>query len=162
MWNRLLLAIDQFDTGEAALDFTTGLASSTGADVSVFHVRELPKVLRVPPLESIADARLLVTAAVLRLRDAGIDTEGRFCSSRGESVANRVVDEASRRKCDAIVLGSRRLRGVNRIAAWGVRERVVRLSTLPVVVAPTPLGKLRPLRSGPGVSDPENVRLRRR
>jgi nucleotide-binding universal stress UspA family protein len=162
MWNRLLLAIDQFGTGEAALDFTTGLACRWRAEVTVFHVRELPRVLRIPSLESVDEARSLVASAVLHLRSAGLDAEGRLCSARGESVANHIVDEASRWKCDAIVLGSRRLRGFSRLSAWGVRERVLRLSPLPVIVAPTPLGKPGSWRSGPGLSDLESVRLRRR
>ncbi len=162
MWNRLLLAIDQFDTGEAALDFTAGLASGSEAEVTVFHVRQLPRILRIPPLESATDPRSLVTAAVVHLRGVGIDARGRLRSARGDSVADHIVDEAWRWKCDAIVLGSRRLRGFSRLSAWGVRERVLRLSPLPVIVAPTPLGKLGTLRSGPGVIDPETAHLRRR
>jgi hypothetical protein len=41
--------------------------------------------------------------------------------------------------CDAIVLGTRRLRGLDRLSGRGVRERVLRLSPLPVIAAPTPL-----------------------
>lgn len=163
MWDRLLLAMDQFDSGQAALDFTTGLAASSGADVRVFHARELSKSTRVPPLETVTDAHYLVDEAVFRLRLASIGAEGRACSAREEQVASRIVDEASQWRCDAIVLGSRRLRGISRLSGWGVRERILRLSPLPVIVTPTPLlnRKHRPIGSVPDAIDPDEARLRR-
>jgi len=139
MWKHLLLAIDQFDSGQAALDFTTGIAAGSGADVRVFHARELSKFARVPPLETVADAQLLVDEAVCHLGVANVVAVGRTCSIREEHVADRIVEEARRWRCDAIVLGSRRLRGVSRLSGWGVRERVLRASPLPMMVAPTPL-----------------------
>ena len=86
MRDRLLLAIDQFEPGQAAVDFTIGLAAKSGANVTVFHVRELSKSLRVPPIETLADAHLLVDHTVLRMQVAGVATEGHLCSSR-EDVA---------------------------------------------------------------------------
>ena len=138
MRDRLLLAIDQFEPGQAAVDFTIGLAAKSGANVTVFHVRQLSKSLRVPPIETLADAHLLVDHAVLRMQVAGVATEGYFCSSR-EDVAKVIVDESSYRKCDAIVLGSLRLRGLHRMGGGGVRERVLKHSPLPVIVTPTAL-----------------------
>ena len=41
-------------------------------------------------------------------------------------------------ECQAIVLGSRRLHGIGRLSGRGVRERVLRLSSLPVLVGPAP------------------------
>ncbi|MGO9558807.1 MAG: universal stress protein [Acidimicrobiales bacterium] len=139
MWNRLLLAIDQFDSGQVALAFTCQLARDHGADVRVLHVHELPMNARVPPLESGSQARLLVDEAVFTLRLAGVGAEGRASSVRGDAVARVIAAEAAEWHCDAIVLGSRRLRGIDRLSGRGVRERVVRLSPLPVVAAPTPV-----------------------
>ncbi len=138
MWDRLLLAIDQFEPGGAALDFTKGLATA-GQSVWVFHVRELTRFAGVPPLEAPVDAKFLVDSAVLSLHLAGISAEGRALNAQVESVARHIVEESRERKCDAIVLGSRRLRGLSRLAGWGVRENVLRLSPLPVLVAPTSL-----------------------
>jgi nucleotide-binding universal stress UspA family protein len=139
MRDRLLLAIDQFEPGQAAVDFTIGLAAKSGASVTVFHVRELSRSLRVPPLETLGDAQLLVEHTVLRMQVAGIATEGHLCSARDEEVAKRIVQEASRRMCDAIVLGSLRLRGLHRVSGHGIRERVLQNSPLPVIVTPTTL-----------------------
>jgi len=53
MLNRLLLALDQFDTGQAALEFTGQVAHATHASVRVLHVRELEMLGRVPALETV-------------------------------------------------------------------------------------------------------------
>ncbi|MGO8871142.1 MAG: universal stress protein [Acidimicrobiales bacterium] len=137
MWDRLLLAIDQFESGRAAVDFTALVANRSGADVRVLHVRELPRSMRVPPLETAPDAQFVVDTAVFRLRMAGVGAEGRVCSAHDEDVAGRIVEESAQWGCDAIILGSHRLRGLGRIAGGGVRERVLRLSPLPLIVAPT-------------------------
>jgi nucleotide-binding universal stress UspA family protein len=134
--NRLLLAIDQFEAGDAAVDFTIGHATQSGADVVVLHVRELPPTLRVPPLESAGAARDLVTLTVLRMRDAGVAARGLVFSAREDTVARRIVEVAVDEQCAGIVIGSRRLRGIRRLSGTRVRERVVRTSHLPVIVAP--------------------------
>jgi nucleotide-binding universal stress UspA family protein len=140
MRSRLLLAIDQCEPGQAAVDFAIGLAATSKSDVQVLHVRELSNSLRVPPLESAAEARVLVEETVHRLQTAGIAAEGETCSERESNVARRIVEEAARRRCNAIVLGSLRLRGLRSIMGHGTRERVLKMSPLPVIVAPPVLG----------------------
>jgi nucleotide-binding universal stress UspA family protein len=138
MWDRLLLAMDQYESGQTALEFTAGLAAAMGTTVRVIHVRELSGTARVPPLETPAEAGALVDQAVFSLRLAGIGAEGRACSLPEDQVARRIVDESLYWMCDAIVLGTRRLRGINRLSGRGVRDRILRLSPLPWFAAPTP------------------------
>jgi hypothetical protein len=90
---------------------------------------------RVMPLETPADAENLVRDSVLSLGTSGVAAEGRFASTLEDQVARRIVDEAVYWECQAIVLGSRRERGIARLSGRVVRERVLRLSTLPVLVA---------------------------
>jgi nucleotide-binding universal stress UspA family protein len=134
MMKRLLLAIDQSENRQAAVDFTIGLGASSEVEVQVLHVRELSTSLRVPPLETSSEAELLVQETVDRLQAAGIAAEGEACSARETQVARRIVDVATRRMCDAIILGSVRLRGFQSLMGHGVRERVLKLSSLPVIV----------------------------
>jgi nucleotide-binding universal stress UspA family protein len=137
--NHLLLAIDQSDAGEAAIDFTIGYASLSAAEVTVLHIRELSPMLRVPPLESATMARELVERSVAALREAGIAATGLISTAREDAVARRIVDVAIEERCAGIVLGSFRSRGFHRLTGRGVRERVLRTSHLPVVVAPPAL-----------------------
>jgi len=137
--NHLLLAIDQFEAGQAAVDFTIGLTSLSDPHVTVFHVRELSPMLRVPPLETIDEASAMVQESVTRILRAGVSTDGLICSAREDAVARCIVEAAGEQWCNGIVLGSTRLRGIHRLSARGVRERVMRESPLPVFVAPPAL-----------------------
>ena len=136
MGTRLLLAIDQDAPGQAAVDFTIDLASTFDSDVYVFHVREVPSSLGVFPLESAGEAQVLVEETVNRLESAGIAAEGEVCSEHKSRVAVLIVEEACKRKCDVIVLGSLRLRGLKSVIGHGTRERVLKMSSLPVIVTP--------------------------
>jgi nucleotide-binding universal stress UspA family protein len=90
-------------------------------------------------LETPDEANSLVEQAVFALRLAGVGAEGRACSLPEDQVARRIVEESLYWVCDAIVVGTRRLRGVSRLSGHGVRDRILRLSPLPVIAAPTPL-----------------------
>jgi nucleotide-binding universal stress UspA family protein len=136
VWDRLLCAIDQFESGQAALDFVAGVASANDASVRVLHIREVPRMARALPLESPAEADELVRDAVQKLGMRGVAAEGRSCSALREHVGWRIVHEAQLWECQAIVLGSRRLHGIGRLSGRGVRERVLRLSSFPLLIGP--------------------------
>lgn len=150
MLDRLLFAIDQYDSGQTALGFVASTARATNAEVRVLHFREFTKWARVPPLETVADAEHLVEEGVFCLRLAGVGAEGRTLSVPEDEIPRRIVDESRYWVCDAIVLGSRRLHGLEKLSGRGVRDRVLRLSPLPVIVAPAPATSRshRPARRG--------------
>ena len=159
MWDRLLLAIDQSPSGGAALSFAAGLAGSACAGVVVLHVRERQPSLRVPPLETLAEARALVADAVEELGRDGIAARSVIRSGEPHEVASTIASEAAVWSCDAIVIGSTRHRGLRRINGSGVRERLIRRTVLPVLLAPPALqcrNRL-PVRRPP---DHESVRNR--
>jgi nucleotide-binding universal stress UspA family protein len=137
MWSSLLFALDQFESGQRALEFASDLAAANGCSVRVLHIREFSHMGRLPPIETQADAAELVADAVFRLRMRGVGAGGRSRASLRDRVAERIVEEAMFHECDAIVLGSRRLHGYARLSAQGVRERVLRFSELPLLIAPT-------------------------
>jgi nucleotide-binding universal stress UspA family protein len=139
MWSRLLLAIDQYDSGQIALQFTIGMARNIGTDVRVIHVREVSRLSAVLTLENSHEAHSLVEKALVSLRMAGVNAEGRIRTLPEGRVAHAVVEESAIHGSDAIVLGARRLSGISRVSGRGVRERILRVSALPVIVAPSPL-----------------------
>ena len=136
MLSRLLLALDSFEAGEVALDYTAGLAGALGSVVRVIHVRDVPRSVRMPPLETPEDVIELVGDAVLQLRQRGVDADGVARSCFSDNVARRIVEESIAWNADAIVAGSRRLRGFGRLNAEGLRDRIQRLSSLPMLIAP--------------------------
>jgi nucleotide-binding universal stress UspA family protein len=137
MWSSVLFALDQFESGQRALEFVSDLAVANDCSVRVLHVREFSHLGRVPPIETQVDADELVAHAVFRLRMCSVGAAGRARSSLRDRVAERIVEEAMYHECDAIILGSRRLHGYVRLSAQGVRERVLRLSDVPLIIAPT-------------------------
>jgi nucleotide-binding universal stress UspA family protein len=139
MWSRILLAIDQYDSGLTALEFTIGVARAMRIEVRVLHVREVSRLSAVLTLEAPDEADALVEQAVTSLGLAGVAAVGRVRTLPEDRVAHGVVQESAAYGCDAIVLGARRLRGISRVSGRGVRERVLRSSPLPVIVAPGPL-----------------------
>jgi nucleotide-binding universal stress UspA family protein len=134
----ILLAVDQYDSGQIAVEFTAGLARSIGTDIRVIHVREVSRLSPMLALEAPDEGHALVEQVVTSLRNAGVRADGRLRTLPEHRVANGIVDESARYGCDAIVLGARRLRGLSRMYGRGVREQVLRLSALPVIVAPIP------------------------
>jgi nucleotide-binding universal stress UspA family protein len=163
VWDRLLFAIDQFESGQSALEFVAGVASANDASVRVLHIREVPRMARVLPLETPGEAKDLVRQTVSSLQLFGVPSEGRSCSVLQERVARRMVEEAMLWECQGIVLGSRRLHGISRLSGRGVKERILRLSSLPVLVAPAAEsnGVFWPPRFGPNREHPEAVTGRR-
>ena len=91
VWDRLLCAIDQFESGQTALDLVAGVASANGASVRVLHIREVPKMARVLPLESPAEAEELVRDAVLSLQGTRHRSRGTvtFRAARSGRTADR-------------------------------------------------------------------------
>ena len=138
MLNRILLALDSSDSGQVALSFAIALSGPEAA-VRVVHVNEFQLGGRGLTVETADEATALVVDALTELHRAGITATGLASVATCLGVADHLVAEADRWSADVIVLGSRRRRGVRRMLGQGVRERVLRLTCLPVLTAPAPL-----------------------
>jgi nucleotide-binding universal stress UspA family protein len=138
MFQRLLLAIDGSPAGPVATSLAIAVASQ-GTAVHVVHVNQYQAGGRGLTVETGDEACRPVYDAVTELLAAGVQATGFVCTTTCFGVADRIVAEADRWAADAIVLGSCRRRGSRRLLGQGVRERVVRLSQLPVLTAPAPL-----------------------
>ncbi|MGD1011059.1 MAG: universal stress protein [Acidimicrobiales bacterium] len=137
MQNTYLLAVDQFDSTETALEFAASLVVATASEIRVVHVREVPAVRGgALPLETTEDARAVIEHALAFLTGRGIRASGRVVTGLETQVPAIIVQEAADRECQAIIMGSRRLHGLGRLAGHGVRSHVLRLTVLPVMTAP--------------------------
>jgi nucleotide-binding universal stress UspA family protein len=139
MFTRLFLAIDDAPGSDVATAFATALARHHGASVHVFHVNEYLVGGRGLTLRTQADAKDLLTGTVHQLRDAGITATGSSVRATYRDVPSRIAAAARERGSDAIVLGSERHRRLGRLFSANVRGRVMRLTSLPIVTAPSPL-----------------------
>ena len=150
--DRLLCAIDQFESGQSVLDFAAGIAATNDASIRLFHIRELSRMARVMPLETPADAEGLVRDAVLSLGTFGVAAEGRSASALEDHVARRIVEEAMHWDCQAIVLGPGGCAGSpgSRVAACGSAPSGSRLSRCLLLPLPSATGSTGLPGSGPG------------
>jgi nucleotide-binding universal stress UspA family protein len=142
MFTRILLAIDDSDSSEAAVSFATALAVQSSAAVRVVHVNEYLVGGRGFTVRTQAEAIEHLETAVNTLRAAGIPTEGVLYLTNAFGVDLRIANSAHDWSADVIVLGSRRQRRFGhfgRFAGKGIRERVISLTSLPVLTAPSPL-----------------------
>jgi nucleotide-binding universal stress UspA family protein len=148
MFERFLLAIDDSPASQVETSFAIALARQHQASVRVFHVNEYLFGGRGVTVESRAEASRLVSDVVDQLREAGIEASGIWAVATCFNVANRISEEAAQCSANAILLGSHRHRHLGRLFNRGVRERVTRVTSLPVLTAPSPL-KLSRRRQGP-------------
>jgi nucleotide-binding universal stress UspA family protein len=139
MFTRLLLAIDDSPGSEVATAFAIALARHHAASVHVFHVNEYLVGGRGLTLRTHAEAADLTTDAVHQLRAAGVRATGSSVRATYREVPSRIAAAARDRGCDAILLGSERHRRLGRLFSPNVRSRTTRLTSLPVVTAPSPL-----------------------
>jgi nucleotide-binding universal stress UspA family protein len=139
MFTRLLLAIDDSEGSEVATVFTAAYAQPSGASVHVFHVNEYLVGGHGLTLLREAEAAALVSGALEQLRTAGVDVSASVALASYRDVAARIAGAAHEREVDAIVLGSERQRRFGRLFSGRVRERTTGLTSLPVLIAPSPL-----------------------
>jgi nucleotide-binding universal stress UspA family protein len=139
MFTRILLAIDDSDSSEAAVSFATAMAKQSSASVRVVHVNEYLVGGRGFTVRTQAEAIQHLEGAVDALRAAGVPTEGALYLTSSFSIDRRIANSAHDWSADVIVLGSRRQRRFSRFAGKGIRERVISLTSLPVLTAPSPL-----------------------
>jgi nucleotide-binding universal stress UspA family protein len=140
MFTRILLAIDDSPSSEAAVSFAIALAGQSSGAVRVVHVNEYLVGGRGYTVETQAEAIGHLEKAVSVLRAAGIPTEGSLYVSNCFGVQSRIASAASDWSADVILLGSRRRRRFSWFGGKGMRERVTDLTPLPVLTAPPPLG----------------------
>jgi nucleotide-binding universal stress UspA family protein len=139
MFQRLLVAIDGTERADITLSFATALAKERGAVVHLFYVNELAVGTGGMPLLTNEEAVALLTRAAEQLRAEGIRVTGSARRASYRQVPQRIATAADEFAADAIVLGSRRRNRVLRLFSRRVRERTVRLTSLPVIMAPAPL-----------------------
>ncbi len=139
MFERILLAIDETPAGEMAVSFATALARGNGSSVHVVHVNLVLLGGRGVTLETYEQAGRVQATAVDHLHAAGVEATGEAFAATSFALATRIARVAAAVDADVVVLGSHRRRRLGRMASRGVRERLSRATSLPVVTAPPPL-----------------------
>jgi nucleotide-binding universal stress UspA family protein len=110
-FERILLASEGRTISDATIARVIELAKRGGASVHVFSVARvhgvafgLPNPGLLPTKREWAEQREIVSTAVKRLRRRGIEAEGHVLGTR--KATKRILEEAAREGCDAIVMAA--------------------------------------------------------
>jgi nucleotide-binding universal stress UspA family protein len=107
----VLLASEERDIPQKAIDLAARMAKRSNAPVHVFSVARVwgtsfgfPNPGLLPTKKEWDRQRYVVDKAVARLERKGVKARGRVIGTR--AAAKRIVREAQRLSCDAIVMGA--------------------------------------------------------
>ncbi len=137
---RILFPVDGSDLAAAALPAVEEIARGFGSEVLALHVQPEPDLFvfgraGVDPVQVTPPEPESVTAPILeRLKGAGIRAVGR--EARGDA-ASRILDAAQSESVDLIVISTHGRTGVSRWVLGSVTEKVLRGSTVPMLVVRT-------------------------
>jgi len=136
MFSRILVAIDEPERREDALDLVRQVATEGLSEVRVLHLRERElSGYAWHSRENRDQASFAAEAAVFELRMEGFSAGGGYRHAVVDRVAEAIIDEAKVFDADLIVLGKPR-RGEFKTRLFGsVTIRVLRRSNCPVIVA---------------------------
>ena len=135
MFKHILVAIDGSTYSQQALPTAIAVAQKFGSDVCVIHVSEHDRGrAAVFSVETPAEATRLVGDAVKTVRDAGITANGELRDVAAGHVAKAIVEVASERGIDLIVMGSRGLSAVQGLFLGSVTHKVMQSADVPVLV----------------------------
>jgi nucleotide-binding universal stress UspA family protein len=138
MFTRILLAVDGTEADEVATSFVTGMARQNSATVRVLHVNEYLAGGRGFARSTDKEAHRIVDRAARSLVVAGVPADGEVRVAYSFDMPTRIAEGASEWAADVIVVGSRR-RSRRLFSGQGMREKVTRLTALPVLTVPAPL-----------------------
>jgi universal stress protein A len=142
---RILAPVDFSPCSAAALEFASGLAEAFGATIDVLHVWELPKMV-MPELLVLVPGGSQASLAQFARDQVGKHLDELTASFKGTAPiqqrieagdpAQTIVRLAEGDRYDLIVMGTHGRQGISHLLVGSVAEKVLRMSTVPVVIVP--------------------------
>jgi nucleotide-binding universal stress UspA family protein len=137
-FERLLLATDGSESAQAAVREAIGIASVCSSSMLVLSVVEVnPEYEALAPRiveQAEEEARKHVESIRETVVKAGLDCE--TVVHRGEEPYRFIIEEASKRRIDMIVMGSHGRTGLKRLMMGSVTARVIGHAPCKVLVVP--------------------------
>lgn len=151
MYKRILVAVDDSATSNAALAEAITLAKTLGAALRIVHVADEAPIRHAVGLEAVLDVsqaekamrdagNALLAAAAQTAADAGVQADTALLEADGQletshrRVAEWIIEGASAWQADVIVAGTHGRRGFARLFVGNVAEDLVRLATTSLVL----------------------------
>ena len=147
MYDHILLPTDGTSLSERAVEQAIALARKLGAKVSALHVvgQHYPHftdegydVIEIRTLrERFRDAEAANAERILEAVRAAAEAQGVACDTltvAGESVHEKILEQADKLKCDLIVMASHGRMGLDALLMGSETAKVVTHSKIPVMV----------------------------
>lgn len=134
MYDTILVPTDGSEAATAALDHAADLAAAHDADIHLLYVTESPAIAPTPTAGSVLDelerhGEEIVDEAAERLSGGG-----RVHTAVASGSPHRaILDYAKSNDIDLVVMGTHGRTGLSHALLGSVAERVVRLSSVPVL-----------------------------
>jgi len=130
-WERLLVVYDGSPEGEAVVRYARALAHEAALEICLLHAHSLLQSYETDPLRgihSVEDMLMLTEArtATTRVSDDVVLASG--------NTVTAIVETATVRACDVIVLGTELHRGWKRLLYKHTAEAVMANTTLPILL----------------------------
>lgn len=136
MFEKVLVAVDGSPAAAHAVSAAKELASLSGGQVRVVHVREFsaaPRGGRVSS-EGSQEAEKIVEDTIAELVQAGVAATGIVRAARYGHVATELLDEASEWNASVILIASRGLSDLAGLVIGSTTHKVLHLGRVPVLV----------------------------
>jgi nucleotide-binding universal stress UspA family protein len=135
MYEKILAALDESEIADRVLAATQELASLSGGEVWVIHVRERePSKFMSSSAESGEEALETVNAAVEKLSGAGVKAHGHVAHTVYGYAAREIVSFAETTGIGIIVMGSRGRGDLAGLLVGSTAHKVIHLADRPVLV----------------------------
>lgn len=129
-WRRLLVATGGSPWSDIAVDHALELAQKNGLEVCILCV-DVNRAADQNAFDDNSAAKDILANAEARAAAAGVTYEAHLAYG---DVTEAVLETASSRQCDAIVMGSRGMTGLKRLMIGSISNAVTAKSLLPVMI----------------------------
>ena len=130
-WRRLLVATGGSPWSDMAVDHALELAQENGLEVCILCVDVNRAAAAQDAFDDNSAAKDILANAEARAAAAGVTYEAHLAYG---NVTETVLETASSRHCDAIVMGSRGMTGLKRLMIGSISNAVAAKSHLPVMI----------------------------
>ena len=136
-FRHILVPVDFGDATEPAIKLALSIADADDIPITLVHSFDISVFAAASPFAPPVDVEPILAAAERELRMLRERTQARH--PRTDAVFRRgppydaILEVAQSLGCDLIVVGTHGRRGLSRALLGSVAERVVRLSTIPVL-----------------------------
>ncbi|HXX89660.1 MAG TPA: universal stress protein [Acidimicrobiales bacterium] len=136
MFEKLLVAVDQSEHSDRAVDVACDLARLSGAEILVLHVKKVVLGFSGDLLEAEDESEIgvLLEKAANRFEEIGVPVSVQIRTAETGRIAHQIVVAATDFGADAIVMGSRGRSAVSAFVLGSVAQGVLHLAKQRVLV----------------------------